>query len=210
MPRGTYSLLDPHGDVVGVEAFSCAPGPAGWRYVSTVTDPDAPDVVLSRVDVTVDDAWRQVRVAVHAGGWAVRAGCIGTDVVWTRAPEVDAAAVGVDVVEESARAAALVGDSPAFLVATARLLALEEGQRKRLDVVRVTGLSCAVTVGAMGWALVGVEDHEAEAGVLRVERYEVADLNTGERCVVHLAGDVVVGADSVELLELESPPNTVG
>jgi hypothetical protein len=54
---------------------------------------------------------------------------------------------------------------------------------------------------------VDVEEHATDEGPLRVERYEVADLATAERRVVHLAGDVVLEAPGLELADLESPPN---
>ena len=40
MPRGRYSLHDPHDHTpLGEEHFHCAPGPSGWRYVSQITTP---------------------------------------------------------------------------------------------------------------------------------------------------------------------------
>ena len=57
-----------------------------------------------------------------------------------------------------------------------------------------------------GWALVDVTEHETETAPLPVERYEVADLATAERRVLHIAGDVVLDAPGLELVELESPP----
>ena len=40
MPRGRYSLHDPHDHTpLAEEHFQCAPGPSGWRYVSQLTTP---------------------------------------------------------------------------------------------------------------------------------------------------------------------------
>ena len=40
MPRGRYSLHDPHDHTpLGEEHFHCAPGPSGWRYVSQTHHP---------------------------------------------------------------------------------------------------------------------------------------------------------------------------
>ena len=45
MPRGRYSLHDPHDHTpLGEEHFQCAPGPSGWRYVSQITAPSGDHV----------------------------------------------------------------------------------------------------------------------------------------------------------------------
>lgn len=205
MPRGTYHHLDPGGTLAGVEVFSCAPGPSGWRYVSQVYDADS--APLGRVDVTVDAAWRQVRVVVSSGGWVLRGGVVGPDAVWVRTP---AAAPGEPEVagdEQSLPAAGFTGRSPAFAVVTARLLGLGLLDRRRVRLVGVAEPACAALPVDEGWALVDVTTHDTESVPLRVERYEVADLATAERRVVHLAGDVVLEAPGLELADLESPPN---
>ncbi|HVF04538.1 MAG TPA: hypothetical protein VNA20_06850 [Frankiaceae bacterium] len=206
MPRGTYHHLDPGGTLAGVEVFSCAPGPAGWRYVSQTYDAD--NAPMGRVDVTVDDRWRQVRVQVTAGGWTLRGGLAGADAVWVRTPAdaVAGSALG-EGEEQTARAVGFTGRSPAFTVVTARLLGLALLDRRRVRLLGVTEPACVALPVDEGWALVDVTDHETDSGQLRVERYEVADLATAERRVVHLAGDVVVEAPGLELVDLESPPN---
>jgi hypothetical protein len=203
MPRGTYHHLDPGGSLAGVEVFSCAPGPSGWRYVSQVYTPEHEP--LGRVDVTVDDAWRQVRVQVTSGAWSLRGGVAGPDAVWVRGPAD--AAPGGEGDEHTATAAGFTGRSPAFAVATARLLRLSLLDRRRVRLVGVTEPACVALPVDEGWALVDVTEHETETAPLRVERYEVADLATAERRVVHLAGDVVLEAPGLELADLESPPN---
>ena len=203
MPRGTYHHLDPGGDVAGVEVFSCAPGPAGWRYVSQVYDPDSRP--LGRVDLTVDERWRQVRVQVTSGSWTLRGGLAGaSSAVWVRSPSDAAPGAGP---EQAADAAGFTGRSPAFAVATARLLGLSLLDRRRIRLVGVTEPACVALPVDEGWALVDVAAHDTDSGPLRVERYEVADLATAERRVVHLAGDVVLEAPNLELADLESPPN---
>jgi hypothetical protein len=205
VPKGTYHHLDPGGSLAGVEVFSCAPGPAGWRYVSqTYLSTGEP---VGRVDVTVDDAWRQVRVSVSGGGWTLRGGVTvsdtGSDAVWMRVAD------GVTSGEEqSLPAVGFTGRSPAFAVVTARLLRLGLLDRKRVRLVGVTEPSLATLPVDEGWALVDVTEHDTDEGALPVERYEVADLATAERRVVHLAGDVVLEVPGlVELADLESPPN---
>lgn len=203
MPRGTYHHLDPDGSLVGVEVFSCAPGPSGWRYVSQTYD--AANVPLGRVDVTVDGSWRQVRVQVTAGGWTLRGGLAGPEAVWVRLPADAPPSEGGD--EQTAPAVGFTGRSPAFAVASARMLRLDLLDRRRVRLVGVNEPACVALPVDEGWALVDVEEHDTDTGPLRVERYEVADLATAERRVVHLAGDVVLEAPGLELADLESPPN---
>ena len=158
MPSGSYRLADG-----GVERFRCAAGPAGWRYVGTRDD----GLVL---DLAVDAAWRPVRLLVTAGGVELRGGAAGPELLWRRGDD-----------EHRATAAAFTGDSPAFAVATARLLRLDVGATARLPLVRLSAALGALDVEE-GWGRTPDVDG--------VERYEAADLSTGERRTVHLAGDV--------------------
>lgn len=179
MPSGSYRLSDSDGPYA-VEDFRCAVGPAGWRYVATRTDPDGRPLLA--LDLAVDDRWRAVRLVVSAGGAELRGGVAGREAVWRRG---DA--------EHAAAAAGFTGDSPCFAVATARLLGLEVGATARLRLVRLSVALGALSVDE-GWA--------RTADVEQCERYEAADLATGERRTVHLAGDVVVDATGVELASL--------
>ncbi|MEV4616448.1 hypothetical protein AB0K43_28205 [Kitasatospora sp. NPDC049258] len=203
MPNGRYSLHDTHDHVLlGEERFSCAPGPAGWRYVSKTYGPDGG--TLGTTDLTLDSRSRPLRLEVRAGGWQVRGGAVD-GVAWVRTDAADPG--GAQAVEGYDRAHAFTGSSPAFLVATARLLRLRPGGSARIRLVRLTDPVLAPHTVDQGWQLEGVETHETDSGPLQVERYQVADLATGEQAVVHLAGDVVLAAPGIELEELESPPN---
>ncbi|HEX6754925.1 MAG TPA: hypothetical protein VF109_03165 [Mycobacteriales bacterium] len=182
VPSGEYELADG-----SVERFSCAAGPAGWRYVSP------------GIDLTLDAAGRQVRVELSAGGWLLRGGIAGSEVYWVRYG-------GPEPVERSAAAAGFTGASPGFLVAATRLLRLTPGSRARLRLVSVTGPALATRVVEQGWELAGVTSHPTELGPLPVARYRVTELDTGESGEVHVAGDVVLAAPGVQLASLESPP----
>ncbi|SCE09597.1 hypothetical protein GA0115245_146210 [Streptomyces sp. di188] len=106
------------------------------------------------------------------------------------------------------RAHAFTGTSPAFLVATARLLRLTPstaGTRVRL--VAFTDPVLAPRTVDQSWALVDRETHPADNGPLTVDVYQVTALDTGEQHTVHLAGDVVLSAPGVELESLDSPPS---
>lgn len=202
MPKGIYHHLDHHsGELVAVETFACAPGPQGWRYVGEVTDPDG--VPLGRVDVAVDANWRPVRAEVSSGGWVVRAGVAGGEVLYVRLP-AGAVAPGDD---HTVTAAGVTGRSPAFAIATSRLLSLKPQEKRRIRLLAVTEPSAGVRITDEGWALVEVSEHDTGTEPLVVRRYEVADLATGDRTGWSIAGDVVVEGPHVELADLQSPPN---
>ena len=182
MPSGAYLLDVPDGATgpPAVERFSCAAGPLGWRYTAVRETADGRP--LGRLDLVVDAAWRAVRLDATAGGWTLRGGAAAAELVWRRGEQ-----------EHRAPAASFTGDSPAFLVATARLLGLAVGVQRRVRLVRL-GEGLAPLTVEEGWG--------RTPDVEEAERYEAADLATGERRVVHLVGDVVVDGTGVDLLSL--------
>jgi hypothetical protein len=195
VPRGTYVHLDSiDGTPLSQERFSCAPGPQGWRYVAEVLDSDGVAVV-GGVDITVDDAWRQLRVEVSAGSWVVRGGRSGTEVGWVRG-----------TVEGSERAYGFTGRSPAFLIVTARLLALSPGASTSVRLVDLTEPVLAPFPVEQRWTLTEVTSYDAGAQPLPVERYEIVDRDRGDVRMLYLAGDVVLDAPGIELTELDTPP----
>jgi hypothetical protein len=199
MPAGRYLHLDSAGQPHAEERFSCAPGPAGWRYVSQVLAPDGSQ--LESVDLTVDSQWRALRLEVRAAGWLLRGGVAGADTVWSLAPEESSAAP-----EQVAPAAGFTARSPVFAVVTARMLGLAAGKPARVRLLSLSGWPGQPLPVDEGWALTDVTTHPTDTAPLPVERYEVADLASGLRRVIHLAGDVVLDAPSLELAELDGPP----
>lgn len=189
MPTGTYVHLED--DLQ--ERFQCAPGPGGWRYASRRSDG-------VRTDLVVDSRWHQIRVELVGPEWWVRGGVIGAEVAWVRA-------AGETGTQHAERASGFLAASPAFLVAIARSLRLDEGEETNVRLVRFSGPSLAPLTADWRWRLAGTSTHESETEPLPVARYEVADLSTGEVETVHLAGDVVLAAEGIGLAELESPPN---
>ncbi len=195
MPRGTYLHVDSiDGTPLAQERFSCAPGAQGWRYVSEVLDPDG-DHAVGGVDITVDLAWRQLRVEVSAGTLVVRGGRSGNETVWVRG-----------TVEDSEAAYGFTGRSPAFLVVTARLLVPSRGASTAIRLVDLTEPSLAVLPVEQLWTLTDITSYGADTGTLPVETYEVVDRDSGVTRLVHLAGDIVLDAPGVELTELQAPP----
>jgi hypothetical protein len=197
VPRGTYVHLEDGAE----ERFQCAPGPAGWRYVSD--RPDGP-----HTDLTVDSRWCPVRLELRTREWLVRGGLTGPELLWLRSPAGSGAAPldAPGTTEHAARAVGFLGDSPAFLVAVARSLRLEPGGQAEVRLVQLTGPQLAALTVAQRWRLAEITRHDTDLGPLPVERYEVADLATGEIVAVHLAGDVVLAAPDIELTDLQTPP----
>ncbi|MFE4087502.1 hypothetical protein [Streptomyces sp. YIM B13502] len=204
MPRGRYALHDPHDHTpLADEHFQCAPGPSGWRYVSQLTAPDGAH--LGSVDLTLDALGRPLRLEQHAGSWQVRGAALD-GVTWVRTDPT-----GTHATEGNVRAHAFTGSSPAFLVATARLLRLTpSAAATRVRLVAFTDPVLAPRTVDQSWALVDRETHPTDNGPLIVDAYQVTALDTGEQHTVHLAGDVVLSAPGVELEDLDSPPSDLG
>ncbi|WP_370150745.1 hypothetical protein [Streptacidiphilus sp. EB129] len=203
MPSGRYSFYDTHDHTpLGEERFSCAPGPSGWRYTAQTFTPDGtPD---GSVDLTLDSLARPLRLELRAAGWLIRGGALD-GLTWVRSHRDDPE--GLQAREGNDRAHTFAGRSPSFLIATARLLRLTEGASTRVRVVAFTDPVLAPRTLDQGWTLEGIETHPTDSGPLQVERYRVADLETGDEGLVHLAGDVVLAAPGIELEQLENPPS---
>ncbi|WP_329573089.1 hypothetical protein [Streptomyces sp. NBC_01361] len=202
MPRGRYSLHDTHDHTpLGEEHFHCAPGPSGWRYVSQTVTPSGDH--SGSVDLAIDELGRPIRLELNAASWQVRGAAID-GVTWVRTDPT-----GTHATEGNAPAHAFTGTSPAFLVATARLLRLTPASpATRVRLVRFTDPVLAPLTLDQSWALLKTETHATDSGPLNVDEYQVTDLDTGEQQTVHLAGDVVLAAPGIELEHLESPPST--
>ncbi|MFF8565142.1 hypothetical protein ACF06N_09290 [Streptomyces albidoflavus] len=202
MPKGRYFLHDPHDHTpLAEEHFHCAPGPHGWRYVAQLTTPAPENDHLGSVDLTLDDLGRPLRLELHSGGWQVRGGAL-EGVTWVRTDPT-----GEEATEGTVAAHAFTGNSPAFLVATARLLRLTTtSPPTRVRLVSFTGQALAPRTLDQQWALRSSETHATDNGPLTVDEYLVGEVETGEQHTVHLAGDVVLSAPGVELEDLETPP----
>ncbi|MFF0753571.1 hypothetical protein [Streptomyces sp. NPDC004267] len=201
MPRGRYSLHDPHDHTpLGSEHFNCAPGPSGWRYVSQIISPSGEPA--GSVDLAIDELGRPIRLELNAAHWQVRGAALD-GVTWVRTDPT-----GTHADEGNVRAHAFTGTSPAFLVAISRLLRLTpDSPETRVRLVAFTDPVLAPLTVDQSWALVNSEAHATDNGPLIVDEYQVSALDTGERHTVHIAGDVVLAAPGVELEELDTPPN---
>ncbi|CAM5708833.1 Glycolipid-binding domain-containing protein OS=Streptomyces alboniger OX=132473 GN=CP975_13770 PE=4 SV=1 [Streptomyces alboniger] len=155
------------------------------------------------VDLALDDLGRPIRLELHAGDWQVRAAALN-GVTWVRTDPSHAHAT-----EDNAPAHGFTGTSPAFLIATARLLRLAPASpATRVRLVAFTDPVLAPRTLDQSWALLKREAHPTDNGPLTVDEYQVTALDTGEQHAVHLAGDVVLAAPGIELEHLETPPST--
>ncbi|WP_037910291.1 hypothetical protein [Actinacidiphila yeochonensis] len=202
MPRGRYSFHDTHDHTpLGEEHFHCATGPSGWRYTAQTTAP-AGDHTGS-IDLTIDDLGRPIRLELLSGSWQVRAAAVD-GVTWVRTDPT-----GEHAQEGNAPAHAFTGVSPAFWIATARLLRLGPGgPATRVRLVSFQAPVLAPLTVDQAWSLLDRTAHTTDSGVLAVDNYRVDDLATGDRHDVHIAGDVVLAAPGVELEELDTPPSS--
>jgi hypothetical protein len=201
MPRGRYSLHDPHDHTpLGEEHFHCAPGPSGWRYVSQITTPSGDH--FGSVDLALDELGRPIRLELHASSWQVR-GVALDGVTWVRTDPA-----GEHAQEGNAAAHSFTGASPAFLVAASRLLRLNAGApATRIRLVALTPPVLAPRTLDQSWSLLGTETHPTDNEPLLVGNYQVSEVGSGEQYPVHIAGDVVLAAPGIELEDLESPPS---
>ncbi|MGI5250636.1 hypothetical protein [Actinacidiphila glaucinigra] len=201
MPRGRYSFHDTHDHTpLGEEHFHCATGPTGWRYTAQNTHPDGAHA--GSVDLTIDELGRPIRLELHAAGWQVRGAALD-GLTWVRTDPS-----GEDAQEGNVPAHAFTGGSPAFYIATARLLRLRPGTpATRVRLVAFQPPVLAPRTLDQSWALVKSEAHPTDNAPLLVDEYQVNDLETGEQHTVHIAGDVVLSAPGIELEDLESPPS---
>lgn len=204
MPRGRYSLHDPYDQTpLGEEHFQCASGPSGWRYFSQITSPSGAHA--GSVDLTLDELGRPIRLQLHASAWQVRGAALN-GVTWVRTDPT-----GQHAQEGNADAHSFTGASPAFLIATARLLRPAAGDpATRVRLVAFEPPVLAPRTLDQSWAMLNTETHATDNGPLVVENYQVSEVATGQATPVHLAGDVVLAAPGVELEELESPPSGFG
>jgi hypothetical protein len=202
MPRGRYSLHDPHDHTpLAEEHFHCAPGPSGWRYVAQRTSPSGD--ATGSVDLALDELGRPLRLELHAASWQVRGAALD-GVTWVRTDPT-----GTRATEGNVRAHAFTGTSPAFLIAVTRLLRLTPStSATRVRLVALTDPVLAPRTVDQSWALLKRETHSTDNGPLTVDEYQVTALDTGEQHAVHIAGDVVLAAPGIELEDLASPPST--
>ena len=173
MSEVRYRLSTPSGPDV-VERLERRCTDSGWTC-SAVRE-DARGAVLGRVDLRVDAAGVTTRLHAEAGGWVLRAGCVGPAVLWRRGPD-----------EGEAVADGFSGTSPAYALAVVDRLRLDVGCSRRLRLVEVTDPVLAPRLVAQVWTRTAPD------------RWVADDLDTGERRVLQLRDGRVVGGTGLTL-----------
>jgi hypothetical protein len=121
----------------------------------------------------------EVRLHVEAGGWVLRGGTVGPEVIWRRGDD-----------EREAVADGFTGLSPAYALAVVRRLDLAVGEARRLRLVAVTEPVLATRLVDEAWTR------------LAEDRWEATDLATGERRSLRIADGLVVEGTGLTLTRL--------
>ena len=157
----------------------------GDRVERFTLGPDLLRVVDDRGDEVEVHADGRVRLVLD--GWELRGGRVGDRLHWVRGED-----------EHTAVAAGFTGSSPVWDLSTAAALALAVGESRTLVQVELTGPVGAALTVRRAWSRTAGPEAD-------VDRFEVADLDTGERSVVHVSAGVLVsreGPDPAYLLAL--------
>jgi hypothetical protein len=191
MPVGRYMVLGDDGAPVGSESFRCAPGPAGWRYVSDVeTNEYGPH--RANVDIVVDAEWRIVRVRVRTQDHELllepRDGALEghhdgepLTVAWSPADHLDYL-------------------TPATNLITCRRLE----STAEIEVVFVDPFSLHPTRERQRYEALGPDRVETAVGRFEAARWRYTALGNGWTADLWVAGDVVVRYDRIfELIEYD-------
>ena len=176
MPAGTYLLTD-HDGPSAEERFTCDADGDGWTYAATRHDP-VTGALTGRLHLQLDGAGATIRLHAEAGGWVLRGGCVGEQALWRRGEQ-----------EHEQTAAGFSGTSPSYAVAAARRADLEVGESRRLVLVAVTEPVLATRVVEQAWTRTAAD------------RWEAADLSTGERRAFRLQGGLVLEGSGLTLTQ---------
>lgn len=191
MPTGRYTVMDGPGTAVGTEEFRCAPGPAGWRYFSTI-ETSVPEPHRETVDFVVDSGWRPVRLRIDTTGHDIELTAtadrlVGArdgeplEIAWSERTEIDYL-------------------SPCFNAVTANRLR----STSEIDVVYLDPVTCEPGRVRQRYERLGEETVETPIGRFDATRWQYTSLDTGWSAPLWVAGDVVVAFEGLfELAEYE-------
>jgi hypothetical protein len=188
MPIGRYRVLDGEGIAVGTEEFRSAPGPAGWRYVASITT-TVPEPHGELVDLVVDRSWRPVRLRIDTGAHQLLASPRGDRLTGVLDGEPLDVGFGPEIELDYL--------SPSFNAVTARRL----GRTAEIDVVYLEPVTCRPAPVRQRYELLGEEVVGTPVGRFRADRWRYTSLDSGWSGLLWVAGDVVVRFEN--LFELE-------
>jgi len=201
MPVGTYTIIGEDGEPVGTEAFRCAPGPIGWRYVSeidTVEHGQHHEVV----DIVVDADRRIVRVRIDTGEHQLLLEPHDDALVGWRDDEPLDVAWGPD-------------DHLDYLTPVTNLITTERlTGTTEIDVVFIEPFTLEPVRRRQRYELHGDEEVQTPVGRFAATRWTYTSLDDGWTSDLWVAGDVVVRYERIfELIEYDpgaSGPRVLG
>jgi hypothetical protein len=191
MPAGRYVIIGDDGDPVGTETFRCAPGPAGWRYVSDV-ETEEHGRHREVVDVVVDAAWRIARVRLDSGEHRLMLEPIDGHLSGRRDEEDIEVDWGPD-------------DHLDYLTPATNLITIRRlSGTSDIDVVYLAPFSMEASRVRQRYELAGPEEVETPVGRFDANRWTYTSLDSGWSSDLWVAGDLVVRFDRIfELVEYE-------
>src|SRR5919106_1740658 len=185
--------MDGSGRPVGREEFRCAPGPAGWRWFSTI-QADEPTPHEELVDYVVDASWRPVRLRIDSGAHQL---LIASDRGAFRGMR-DGQPIELPLRED------LDYLSPSFNAVTANRL----GGTGEIEVVYFDPVTLEPSLMPQRYEFLGEEIVETPVGSFETRAWRYTALGSGWSRPLWVAGDIVVAYEDVfELSEYEPGPN---
>jgi hypothetical protein len=194
MPVGRYTVMDGAGHPVGSEEFRCAPGPAGWRYFSTI-ETVLPEPHREVIDLVVDGDWRPVRLRIDTGSHQLHLLVQEDRLVGRRDGEA------IDLPFDARTELDYL--SPAFNAVTANRL----GGGGEFAVVYLEPFTCDPVLERQRYDLLDEVEVETPVGRFAARGWRYTSLRTGWTATFSVAGDVVVAYEGLfELSEYEAGP----
>lgn len=181
MPRGQYTIIQ-DGRAAAIEAFTCAPGPMGWRYFATVQGLDGGD---TRVDVSVDGDGRTVRARVQTAEHEV--------LIAARGAQVQAIHDGAPVELEAAAGTPVWYPSPGFMAAALH----RRTETDTFEVLRLDASTLAPSRAPLTAELVATGRAPSPVGAFEAQTWRADDRT------IAIADIVVIAADGFELRSYE-------
>ena len=182
--------MDGEGVPTGREEFRCAPGPAGWRYVSTIQiESGEPHVEI--VDVAVDHRWRPVRLRIDTGEHSL----LLTASNGTMRGAKDGEPIDLDWFDDVDYL------SPSFNVATARRLS----RTAEVDVLFFDPVTLKPSIVPQRYEMLGEGEVISPAGRFAATEWRYTALRSGFTRRLWIAGDVLISYEGVFALEALEP-----
>ncbi|HEV3475000.1 MAG TPA: putative glycolipid-binding domain-containing protein [Actinomycetota bacterium] len=194
MPVGRYTVMDGDGRPVGTEEFRCAPGPAGWRYASSIRTTD-PEPHGELVDFVVDASWRPVRLRIDTESHQLQLAPRSDRLVGVRDGQPVDEPFGPEVEIDYL--------SPCFNAVTARRL----GRTAEIDVVYLEPVTCVPVRRRQRYELLGEDRVQTPVGAFDAVAWRYSELDSDVSNTFWAAGEIVVAYEGLfELAEYDPGP----